>query len=197
MKIKQTARHWATKQALTVPGVRSVTRSGLVYLHTRIFLSKADPSHRDERTDHLDALFEGTIDAYTAGLTAGYTEAEAREITHIQANFDFYNHGWVEMMEIPVSEIETHYDRYREFFEAHDITIEQPLGEFRPTTVPTAPKTPDKLESLDPERDQPNAEGGYADDVYVEDESGNVQVGDTEQPDDVDLSDAVGSPDDP
>lgn len=192
MRIRQNARHWATKQALTLPGVRSLAHAGLVRLHTRIFLGKADTAHREERREHLDALFDGTIDAYTAALKAGYTEAEAREITHIQGNFDFYNHGWVEMMEIPVSEIDEHFKRYASFFEAHGITVEEPLGEFRPTRFPDAPATPERLAALDGDLDQPNAVGGYADDVYVEDETGTVTAGGTDEPDSVELGDAVG-----
>ncbi|UPM43468.1 DUF6149 family protein [Halocatena salina] len=195
MKIRQNARHWATKQALTLPGVRSLVHAGLVRLHTNIFLKKADEEHRTERKAHLNGLFDGTIDAYTAALKAGYSEAEAREITHIQGNFDFYNHGWVEMMEIPVTEIDEHYRRYEAFFESHDITVEEPLGEFRPDDLPDAPTTPERLAELDGNLDQPNAVGGYADDVYVETEDGEVTAGGSDEPDDVELGNAVGMSD--
>jgi len=50
----------------------------------------------------------------------------------VQANFDFFNHGWTEMMEIPGDELEPHYRRYESFFGDHGITIDDPLGEFRP-----------------------------------------------------------------
>lgn len=196
MKIRQNARHWATKQALTLPGLRSLVHTGLVRLHTNIFLGKADEEHRTDRKAHLNGLFDGTIDAYTAALKEGYSEAEAREITHIQANFDFYNHGWVEMMEIPVSEIGEHYERYESFFASHDITVEEPLGEFRPTELPDAPATPDRLAERDGYLDQPNAVGGYADDVYVEGEDGEVTAGGTDEPEDVELGNAVGVSDD-
>ncbi len=196
MKIRQNARHWATKQALTLPGLRTLVHAGLVRLHTNIFLGKADEEHRTERKAHLNGLFDGTIDAYTAALKEGYSEAEAREITHIQANFDFYNHGWVEMMEIPVSEIDEHYSRYESFFASHDVTVEEPLGEFVPDDLPDAPETPERLAALDGNIDQPNAVGGYADDVYVETEDGEVTAGGTDEPEDVGLGNAVGVSDD-
>jgi hypothetical protein len=190
MKIHQSARHFASRKALELPVVRAMARRGLVSLHTRVFLERADEDRREERRDHLDALFDGTIDAYLAALQEGYTEAEAREMTHVQANFDFYNHGWTEMMEFPADEIEDHYERYAEFFERHGVTIDDPLGRFEPETVPEAPPTLERLD--DPEH--PHAEGGFADDVYVADDEGEVRVGDREDidPDDVEVTDAPG-----
>ncbi|MFC6716611.1 DUF6149 family protein [Natrialbaceae archaeon GCM10025810] len=191
MKIRQTARHFASRKALETPVVRSVAKSGLVRLHTKIFLNKADPDRADEREAHLDALFDATVDTYLAALQEGYSEAEAREITHLQANFDFYNHGWTEMMEIPADELEAHYDRYEEFFTRWGITIADPLGEFEPAGgLAAAPSTPERLE--DPEH--PHAEGGFADDVYVEGPDGELVVGGRDEPDaeDVDVSRAVG-----
>jgi len=189
VKLRQNARHFATRQALRTPGLRSVAKRGLVSLHTKVFIEKADPDRREERREHLDDLFAATVDAYRAALEAGYSEAEAREITHVQANFDFYNHGWTEMMEFPVDEVEAHYDRHEDFFGAHGITIDDPLGEFRPADgVADAPATPELLD--DPVH--PHAEGGFADDVYVEGEDGHVRVGGREEPSDVDPSDAVG-----
>lgn len=195
MKIRQNARHWATKQALTLPGIRSIAHAGLVRLHTNIFLRKADEEHRSDRKAHLNGLFDGSIDAYTAAIKAGYSEAEAREITHIQGNFDFYNHGWTEMMEIPVSEIDEHYHRYESFFESHNVTVEDPLGAFAPEELPDAPKTPERLAELDGNLDQPNAVGGYADDVYVENDDGEVSAGGDDEPGDVELGNAVGMSD--
>ena len=61
MKIRQTARHFAAKQVLELPGVRDAAAAGLVRLHTRIFLANVDPDHRDERREHLDDLFAATI----------------------------------------------------------------------------------------------------------------------------------------
>ena len=165
MKIRQTARHFAAKQALELPGVRDVAAAGLVRLHTRIFLAKADPDHRDERREHLDDLFAATIDAYLAALRTGCSEAEAREITHLQANIDFANHGWTEMMEIPIEELEQHVARHQRFFDDHDVSLTDPLGDFRPEGgLAEAPATPDRL--ADPA--YRFAQAGYADDVYVE-----------------------------
>ena len=188
MKLRQTVRHWAAKQALATPVVGDYVAEKLVSLHTGVFLARADPDRRDERREHLDALFAGTIDAYEAALREGYTEAEAREITHIQANLDFAARGWTEMMEFPVSEVDAPLDRYADFFEAHGIAADDPLGEFEPADFPDAPATPERLEAPD----QPHAEGGYADDVYVQDESGEVTVGGGEEPADVDVAEAPG-----
>ncbi|MGM0590935.1 MAG: DUF6149 family protein [Halobacteriota archaeon] len=187
MKLRQNIRHFAAKQALTMPVVGDIATEKLVDLHVRVFGGRADDAHREERIAHLEGFFRCTFDAYVAALEAGYTEAEAREITHVQSNFDFYNHGWTEMMEFPVEEIDDHYDRYREFFEAHDITVENPLGEFRNHEVPDAPATPERLDA-----EQPHAVGGYADDVYVEDDEGTVRVGGQEEPADVDVRAAPG-----
>ena len=125
----------------------------------------------------------------SAALQDGAPEAEAREITHIQANFDFYNHGWTEMMEFPADELEEHHERYHDFFERHGITIDDPLGAFRPADgVADAPSTPEKLD--DPEH--PHAEGGFADDVYVETADGELVVGGQEEPEDIRVDEAPG-----
>jgi hypothetical protein len=187
VKLRQTVRHWAAKRALTTPVVGNVVRERLVDLHTRVFLERADPAHAEDRREHLDALFEATTDAYLAALTAGYSEAAAREITHIQANVDFARHGWTEMMEFPLDEVTTHLDRYADFFSAHGITLEDPLGEFADGPLPDAPATPERL--ADPEH--PHAEPGYADDAYVE-RDGEVVVAPDTEPASVDLADAPG-----
>ncbi|ELZ42491.1 hypothetical protein C471_03498 [Halorubrum saccharovorum DSM 1137] len=190
MKIRQNIRHWAAKKALTTPVVGDVANDKLVDLHTSIFLNKADEDRREERRAHLDSFFDATMDTYVAALEAGFPEAEAREITHVQANFDFFNHGWTEMMEIPGDELEPHYRRYESFFADHGITIDDPLGEFRPAEgVVDAPETPEKLETAEYE----NALAGFADDVYVETDDGETVVGgDREEPDEVDPSAAPG-----
>jgi hypothetical protein len=189
MKLKQNIRHFAAKQALTLPIVGDVANDKLVDLHTNYFADTAAEGHQDERRDHLAAFFDATMDTYLAALDAGYPEAEAREITHIQANFDFYNHGWTEMMEFPGDELDHHYDRYASFFEAHDITIADPLGEFAPADgVPEAPSTPENLD----EPEHPHAEGGFADDVYVETADGDLVVGGQDEPADVSVTDAPG-----
>lgn len=188
MKIRQNVRHWAAKQALTIPVVGDAVRDKLVDLHTRVFLDRAESGRADEREAHLDAFFDCTMDTYIAALRAGYPEAEAREITHIQANFAFYNHGWTEMMEFPADELETHYARYERFFQDHAISIDDPLGEFRKREIPSAPATPEKLADAE----HPHAEGGFADDVYVERDD-CITVGGGAEPEDVDLSNAPGA----
>jgi hypothetical protein len=189
MKLNQSVRHFAAKQALTAPVIGSLVADRLVSLHTDVFMNKADSAHAEERRDHLDGFFAATIDAYVAALEAGHTEAAAREITHIQGNFDFYNHGWTEMMEIPSNELDAHYERYQDFFETFDITIDDPLGTFAPAGgIPDAPSTPEKLDNPT----HPHAKGGFADDVYVEGPDGEVLVGGAEEPDDVDVTDAPG-----
>ncbi|PSP55116.1 hypothetical protein BRC82_07310 [Halobacteriales archaeon QS_1_67_19] len=193
MKIRQNVRHFASRKALELPVVSELVKDKLVDLHTGIFLDKADPDHREERREHLDAFFDATMDSYLTALQEGAPEAEAREITHIQANFDFYNHGWTEMMEFPSDELDDHYERYADFFERHGVSIDDPLGEFEPPGgIPAAPSTPEKLD----EPEHPYAEGGFADDVYVEGPDGEVRVGGREEPEDVDVSQAPGVSDD-
>jgi hypothetical protein len=190
MKISQNVRHFASRKALELPVVSDLVKDKLVSMHTDIFLRKADPDHREERRDRLDAFFDATMETYLTALQEGAPEAEAREITHIQANFDFYNHGWTEMMEFPSDELDDHYERYETFFERHGVSIDDPLGDFEPAgDIPEAPSTPGKLE----EPEHPYAEGGFADDVYVEDEEGNVHVGGREEPENVDVSQAPGA----
>jgi hypothetical protein len=193
MKLKQSVRHFAAKQALTMPVVGGLVSDRLVDLHTRVFTGKADPTHADEREDHLDGFFDASMDSYVAALKAGYTEAAAREITHVQANFDFYNHGWTEMMEIPPDELDTHYERYRDFFDTFDITIDDPLGKFAPAGgIPEAPSTPERLDDAT----HRYTKGGFADDVYVEGPDGETIVGGHDEPDDVAVTDAPGVSDD-
>jgi hypothetical protein len=189
MKIRQTMRHFAARAALEVPVVSGAVTDRLVSLHTRVFLDRAAEGRAEERREHLDAFFAATMEMYLAALREGYPEAEAREITHVVANFDFFRHGWTEMMEFPADELDEHYERYRPFFEAHAIEVGAPLGEFAPAEgVPDAPPTPERRE----EPEHPHAEGGYADDVYVENERGEVSRGGSEVPDDVDVEEAPG-----
>lgn len=190
MKIRQSVRHFAAKKALELPGLRAAAKRGLVSLHVRIFLRRADEQRREERREHLEGLFDATMDMYLAALQSGHDEASAREITHIVANFDFYNHGWTEMMEFPASELDTHYERYRDFFEAHGVAIDDPLGTFEPSGgVPDAPSTPERLE--DPSYEY--AEPGYEDDVYVQSPEGEVRRGGRDEPEDVDPDTAPGT----
>src|SRR6056297_3596241 len=112
MKLRQNVRHFAAKQALTMPVVGEVVREKLVDLHVDVFGAKAAEGRRAEREPRMDAFFDYTFDTYVDALDEGFSEAKAREITHIQANFEFYNHGWTEMMEFPADELQDHYDRY-------------------------------------------------------------------------------------
>jgi hypothetical protein len=84
--------------------------------------------------------------------------------------------------------VEDHYERCREFFGARGIAIDDPLGEFRTREVPDAPSTPEKLDRAE----HPHAEGGFADDVYVEDADGEVVVGGRAEPSEVDVGEAPG-----
>lgn len=175
MRIRQTMRHMAARAALEMPFVRDKVHDKLVELHTRVFLDRAPEDQREARREHLDAFFDRTLHIYLEALRGGYNEAGAREITHILANLHFRNMGWTEMMEFPVDETEANYERYREFFEIHGITEQRPLGDWTPDQgLPPAPATPEKLD--DP--DQAYAEAGYADDLYVEDETGELQTAD-------------------
>jgi hypothetical protein len=123
MKIRQNVRHWAAKKALTMPVLGNYAREKLVALHTGVFLDRADEDHREARRAHLDDFFDATMDTYVAALDAGFTE----------------------IMEFPADEIETHYERYADFFERHGITIDDPLGQFRPMTG--SPRPPDTREA--------------------------------------------------
>ena len=186
MKISQRRHHWVAKRALTTPGIRRVAERRLVSLHVDVFTDRSAPGHADERRAHLRALFDRLIEAYRTALESGYPEASARELVHIMANMDFYEHGWTELMEIPGEELDTHRERRHTFFERHDITSATPLGEFRGEPLPEAPATPERLAAPA----YPNAEPGYADAVYVEEADGEVRVGTgRSEPDDVSLAD--------
>jgi hypothetical protein len=171
-----------------MPIIGDIATEKLVDLHVSIFAKKADPEYREEREPHLETFFDCTFETYVRALEEGFTEAEAREITHIQANFDFYNHGWTEMMEFPTDELESHYERYESFFTRYNIDIANPLGDFRTQEITAASATPERLDN--PEH--PHAEGGFADDVYVETESGELTVGGQTEPDNIDVEDAPG-----
>lgn len=173
VKIRQTIQHFAAKKSLTLPIVGDKVREKLVDLHTRVFLERAPEDQREDRRDRLDVFFDATIDVYLSALDAGFTEAKAREITHIQANMEMARMGWVEMMEFPPDEIEQNVARFAGFFDEHGITLANPLGTFAPEGgLPDAPATPEKLE----DGEAPFAEEGYADATYVEDEEGEIRT---------------------
>jgi hypothetical protein len=50
------------------------------------------------------------------------------------------------MLKIPLDELDAHLERYAEFFDAHGISGDDPLGAFRTGESPEAPATPDRLE---------------------------------------------------
>lgn len=171
MKIRQTIQHFAAKQSLTLPIVGDKVREKLVEMHTRVFLERAPEARRDERRERLDAFFDATMDAYLTALDEGFTEAKAREITHIQANMEFYRKGWIEMMEFPPEELETNVERYADFFDEHSVSLADPLGTFAPDEpLPEAPATPEKRDG----GETPYAEEGFADATYVVDEDGEL-----------------------
>ena len=190
MKLRQNVTHFAARKALELPAVGDAVHDRLVDMHVAIFGGWADPEHREEREPRLEAFFDGAIDMYLAALTEGCEEATAREMTHVVATFDFYQHGWAEMMEFPPEEVDAHYRRHREFFEDHGVTPENPLGEFAPAGgLPDAPATPERLT----DGEFPHAADGFADDVYVEGEAGETTRGGRDAPDDVDVSEAPGA----
>jgi hypothetical protein len=81
-----------------------------------------------------------------------------------------------------------HLERYAEFFDAHGISGDDPLGAFRTGELPEAPATPDRLEDGEP----PRALGGYTDDACVETDNGEVIPGGTDEPEAVDPGSVLG-----
>jgi len=190
MKIRQNVRHWAAKKALTTPVVGDVASDRLVDLHTSIFLNKADEDRREERRDHLDDFFDATIDTYVAALEAGFREAAAREITHVQANFDFFHPRLDGDDGDPgrrtgdtLSPVRGVFPRPRDH------------GRRSPRRVPAGRRR--RTCAVDPGAAcgvaYENAVAGFADDVYVETGDGETVVGgDIEEPEDVDPATAPG-----
>lgn len=187
MKIRQNIRHFAARKALQAPVLGDIVSDKLVSLHTKVFLERAPSEQAEERRERLEEFFDASMDAYITALHEDYSEAEAREMTHIMANLEFYRKGWTEMMEFPVHEVEDHFERHSDFFSAHGVSTEEPLGEFAPKTLPSAPSTPEKLS--DPVH--PYAEQGHSDDVYVETSEG-VRKGGREEPDNIDIGGVPG-----
>ncbi|GGL23276.1 hypothetical protein GCM10009037_03520 [Halarchaeum grantii] len=170
MRLYQTWRNYAVQLALGTPVVDSVVRDWLVDLHTEFF---RDASERDAaaREPHLRAVFEASIAVYERALAEGYPESHAREITHVQGAFDFANHGWGELLEFPPEERDAYYEKYRDFFERHDCTLEAPFGEFAPAGgFPSAPETPGRLDG-----ELPFAEAGHVDGIYLHTDHAGVR----------------------
>ncbi|GAD51477.1 hypothetical protein MBEHAL_0237 [Halarchaeum acidiphilum MH1-52-1] len=162
MRLYQTWRNYVAQIALDVPVVRSFVRDWLVGLHVDFF-TEASERDADAREDHLRAVFETSIDVYERALAEGYPESHAREITHVQGAFDFYERGWGDLLEFPPDEREAYYEKYRGFFERHGCTLERPFGEFAPPGgFPDAPETPERLDG-----DYPIAEPGHVDGIYL------------------------------
>lgn len=179
MRLYQTWKNYVAHVGLGFPVVRQLVRERIVDYHTAFFVEQS-AQDGEAREPHLRALFDVSVDVYERALAEGYPEAQAREITHIQATLDFHEHGWTELMEFSPDEIQAHYDRYRGFFERHDCTIEDPFGEFAPEYgLPYAPETPDALD----DGEFPLAEPGLADAVYVPAEHVDVRT-----PEDVELA---------
>lgn len=175
MRIYQTWRDYLAQVVLVrePPVIDRLFRRWLVGLHTDFFVgaSERDGSAREP---HLRALFEGSLNAYVRATKEGYPEAQAREITHVLATWDFVDHGWGELIEYPPEEASEYYERYRDFYERHGCSPGNPLGEFEPPGgLPDAPETPDRLNG-----DYPLAEPGLADDVYIMTEDLGVRVPD-------------------
>lgn len=180
MRLYQTWKNYVAHVGLGLPGVRRLVRKRIVDYHTAFFVERS-AQDVEAREAHLRALFDASVDVYERALAEGYPEAQAREITHIQATLDFHEHGWAELMEFPPGEMQAHFDRYREFFERHDCTIKDPFGEFAPEYgLPYAPETPDALD----DGEFPFAEPGLADAVYVPAERVDVRT-----PESVDIAD--------
>lgn len=173
MKLYQTWRNYAAQVLLQrdVPVLTGRVRSWLVEMHADFFVDNAE-GDGEARRPFLEAFFDASIDVYRRALREGYPEAQAREITHVQATWAFANHGWGELLEFPPGERTDYFERYREFFERHDCTPEDPLGEFAPADgLPDAPETPSRLDG-----DYPFAEPGLADGVYVVSEASDVRL---------------------
>jgi hypothetical protein len=94
MRLVQSRRNYLAQVLLKadLPVVTPFFRRWLVGIHTDFFV-EASERDGEARSEHLDALFDATIDVYLRALREGYPEAQAREITPVQATWDFLNHG--------------------------------------------------------------------------------------------------------
>lgn len=173
MRLVQSWRNYAAQVLLEadLPLVTPLVRRRLVAIHTDFFVEQSDRDG-ETRRGHLRALFDATVDVYLRALAEGYPEAQAREITHIQASWDFLARGWAELAEFPADEREAYYERYADFYDRHDCSPSDPLGEFAPEGgLPSAPATPDRLNG-----EYPLAAPGLADGVYVVSEDVEVRL---------------------
>ncbi|MFB6172487.1 MAG: DUF6149 family protein [Haloarculaceae archaeon] len=164
MRIYQTWRDYLAQVLLVgePPVIGAIARRRLVDAHTETYVER---SERDAaaRRPRLRAAFEIAMDAYVAASNDGYPEAQARELTHVLATWDFIAHGWGELIEFPPDEATAYHDRYRPFYDRYGCSPADPFGEFEPATgLPAAPETPERLDG-----EYPMAEPGLADQVYV------------------------------
>lgn len=173
MRLHQSWKNYVSQVLLEreVPVLSRLVRRWLVRVHVEEFVARSERDG-DARRDHLAALFDAAIDVYCRALEIGYPEAEAREITHILASWDFGNHGWGELVEYPPDEREAYYRRYQAFYDRHRMSPGDPLGDFRPAGgLPDAPGTPERMAG-----DYPMAVAGLTDDVYVVREDWEVRL---------------------
>lgn len=164
MRIYQTWRDYAVQVALVrdLPVLAGVARRRVVDLHVERYLELSERDER-EREPHFRMLFETALDGYVRASKEGYPEANAREITHIQATWHFADLGWAELLEFPPREADDYYARYRDFYDRHGCSPSDPFGEFAPPGgLPDAPETPDRMDGA-----FPLAEPGLADETYV------------------------------
>lgn len=164
MRIYQSWRDYLAQIVLVKepPVLSRLLRRRLVTYHTDFYVEQSERD-ADARRPRFRATFEAALDAYVRATEEGYPEAQAREITHTMATWDFLNHGWGELIEFPPEEATAYYERYRGFYDRHGCSPESPFGEFAPDDgLPSTPETPDRLNG-----DYPLAEPGLAGEVYV------------------------------
>lgn len=165
MRLHQTWKNYLAQFLVErrIPVLSRVAIDRLVALHVDFFAERSR-GDGEGRRPHLRALFDAAIAVYRRALAEGFPEAEAREITHIQASWDFQNHGWGELIEFPPQEREAYFERYRDFYERHDCSPDDPLGAFAPAGgLPAAPETPERMSG-----DYPLAVPGLTDDIYLD-----------------------------
>ncbi|GAB6879069.1 DUF6149 family protein [Halorubrum gandharaense] len=174
MRLHQSWRNYVSQLLLQrdLPVVTDLTRRWLVGLHVDFFVEHAE-TDGEKRRDHLNALFDATMDVYLRALEEGFPEAQAREITHIQGTWAFQNQGWGELVEFPPDEREAYHERYADFFDRYGCSPDDPLGEFAPAGgLPDAPATPERMHG-----DYPFAAPDLTDGVYIVAENTEARCG--------------------
>ncbi|MFB6253954.1 MAG: DUF6149 family protein [Halobacteriaceae archaeon] len=164
MRLYQTWKDYLTQIILThnIPLLSRLIRWYIINLHVKYFIEHSE-QHATARKQFLDTLFDTALDVYVRASHEGYPEAQAREITHIQATWLFIQKGWGELIEYPPEETEQYYTRYQEFYDRYNCSPTDPFGDFTPPNgFPSAPDTPDRMNGS-----YPLAEPGLTDDIYV------------------------------